>query len=206
MSPVEGNLEMLSQAVLREAQAESEKLLESAREKVDAIWRRAREQAETERRAILEKAASEKERLRQQALATAQIRARSIQLEHREKLLQRVFEAARQQLPSIQEWSDYDKIACTLLREAVTNLHAGAVKIHADNTTLGYLTTEALEKVSKELNVRLSVGEPLRDGIGVTAETEDGRRRYDNTLETRLNHMQDALRSPVYHVLIGESL
>ncbi len=206
MSPVEGNIEMLSQAVLREAQAESEKRLESAREKVDAIWRRAREQAEAERRSILEKADSEKERLRQQALATAQIRARTIQLDHREKLLQRVFEVARQQLPSIQEWSDYDKIACILLREAVTNLHTGVVKIRADKTTLGYLTISVLEKMSKELDVKLLVGEPLTDGIGVIAETEDGRRRYDNTLQTRLSRMRDTLRSPVYHVLIGESL
>lgn len=206
MAPVEGNMDMLSQAVLKEAQAESEKVLAGAREKADAIWKRARDRAEAERRGILENANTERERIRQQAIASAQIQARTVQLEHREKLLRRVFDAAHQQLPSIQQWSDYEKIACTLLREAASNLHSEAVKVRADKTTLQYLTKPVLEEMAKELNVKLLVGEPLLEGIGVIAETEDGRRRYDNTLQTRLDRMQDSLRSPVYHVLIGESL
>ncbi len=54
--------------------------------------------------------------------------------------------------------------------------------------------------------VRLRAGEPLARGTGVVLETPDGHRRYDNTLETRLARMQDGLRAPVYHILMGEAV
>ena len=36
-------------------------------------------------------------------------------------------------------------------------------------------------------------------------ETPDGHRRYDNTLETRLARMKDDLRTPIYHILMGDA-
>ncbi len=120
--------------------------------------------------------------------------------------MNKVFEAARQQLSSLQQWSDYDQTAGQLLKEAVTRLRAGKIQIYADEVTRQYLTAQLLENISKELNIELHLKEPLEHGTGVIVETVDGRRRYDNTLETRLSRMQNALRSPVYHLLMGESL
>ena len=112
---------------------------------------------------------------------------------------------AHRQLSSLQQWSDYDRIALDLLREALANLHTDSALIQADKETLQYLTDEVLEKISKELNVKLQVKGSLNQGIGVVVETEDGRRRFDNTLEVRLDRMQDALRAPVYRLLVGET-
>ena len=63
-----------------------------------------------------------------------------------------------------------------------------------------------LEKISEELNVPLKLGAPLKKGTGAVVETPDGHINYDNTLETRLARLQNSLRSPVYHILMGESL
>ena len=60
--------------------------------------------------------------------------------------------------------------------------------------------------LEKDLAVQLELGEPLERGTGVVLVTADGHRRYDNTLETRLSRMQAALRTPVYHILMGETL
>ena len=49
------------------------------------------------------------------------------------------------------------------------------------------------------------MGEPLKQGMGVVVQTPDGHRRYDNTLETRMTRLQDAMRNPVYRLLMGES-
>ncbi len=204
--PVEGNMETLFQAVMSEAHSEADQILAEARVKADAIRQSAQEQAEAVRKEVLARASLDAERSRRQIIATAQIKARSIQLESREKSLNNVFEAAQQQLSSVQQWSDYDKTAAGLLREALTHVGASRVQVYADETTRQHLTLALLEKVSKELNVELRLEKPLEHGTGVIVETEDGRRRYDNTLETRLSRMQDALRSPVYHILMGESL
>ncbi len=206
MAAAEGNMELLAQAVMSEARADADQVLSDARAKADAIRQRAQEQATAERKQILERASQEADRIRRQAIAMAQIQARMLELEQREKLLDKVFEAARQQLPTVQQWSDYDQIAYQLLREALIRLEAGAALVRADETTQQLLTGSLLDRLSKERQVKLQVGKPLEHGIGVVVETEDGRRRYDNTLTVRLSRMEDALRSPVYRLLMGESL
>ena len=206
MKPEEENIESLARAIQRDARAEAEQIRVDAKVKADAIRRLAKEQAESERKAILERASVEAERLRGQVVATAQLKARTLQLEHREKLLDKVFDAARQKLSSIQNRSDYDQIVARLLREAVTQLKADHAEVRADDVTLKSLKAQTLEQISKELNARLSTGKALESGLGVVVDASEGRLHYDNTLETRLNRMQIALRSPVYHVLMGEKL
>ncbi len=206
MSPVEGNLELLSDAVLSEARAEAEKILAEAKETADKIRSQALEEADQEYQAVIERAKQNADRIRRQSIATAQLNARTTLLAQREKLLVKVFDAANQQLPSIQQWSDYHKIAMNLLREALLNLNAKSVVIHADVTAQKFFTPQALQKLSEELKMELNLGEPLKQSTGVLIETEDGRLRYDNTLETRLSRMQNSLRTSVYHILMGEKL
>jgi vacuolar-type H+-ATPase subunit E/Vma4 len=52
----------------------------------------------------------------------------------------------------------------------------------------------------------VQLGTSLTEGTGVIVETAEGHRQYDNTLEARLSRLQEELRSPVYRLLLGESL
>ncbi len=202
----EENIEALSSAILREAQDEAEQIQTEAKAKVEAIRQRAQEQAETESKAILERARAEAERLHGQVIASAHLKARTMQLEHREKLLDKVFEAARQKLPVVQQRSDYGKIAAQLLWEAVTQLKAKQAEVRVDDATMKSFEAQKLEQISKELNAQLTMGKPLESGHGVSVEASDGRLHYDNTLESRLERSQNVLRSSVYKVLLGEKL
>jgi V/A-type H+/Na+-transporting ATPase subunit E len=199
------NIETLSRAILSDAQDETEQVKSEALSKADAIKQRAQAQAEAERKAILEQATQEAERLRSQALATTQLKARALELEHREKLLERVFKAVREQLPSIQQKADYDRIAIDLVREGITQLNAKNANLHADKTTQKTLMDHGLDKISGDLKASISFGTPLERGTGVIVETAEGRLNFDNTLETRLNRLQNELRSSVYRLLVGES-
>jgi vacuolar-type H+-ATPase subunit E/Vma4 len=67
------------------------------------------------------------------------------------------------------------------------------------------LDGQVLTDLGQELAVQLELGEPLERGTGVVIVTADGHRRYDNTLETRLDRMQAGLRTPVYHILMGDT-
>jgi vacuolar-type H+-ATPase subunit E/Vma4 len=120
--------------------------------------------------------------------------------------LNSVFDAARKQFVTVQEWTDYDQIARQLAREAVDRLGAEKARVLADERTRAVLTDGVLSEVSEETGVQLQLGEPLERGAGVIAETVDGHRHYDNTLEARLERWQNALRSPIYHLLMEESL
>ena len=206
MRSVEENIEALSKALHNEAKAEAEQIMVDANAKADAIWKRGQDQAAAERKEILDRARLEAERLRSQVIATTQMKARTEELAHREKLLEKVFTASRQQLSSVEQWSDYDEISLRLVREAIIQLKSKDVKIRADARTRSLLTDTVIADLSRELKVNLSMGDPLEKGTGVRVETSDGHLQYDNTLETRMNRLLNPLRSPVYRILIGESL
>ena len=197
------DIEMLERAILTEARDETEQIIAEAKKKAEAVRKRAQEQAEEERKAILERASQDAERLRSQAVATAQLKARSLQLEHREQLLERVFKAVKEKLPEVQKRPDYDQVVAMLLREALTQLRVNQAVVRADETTQKPLK-KSLDEISKELNVELTIGDVLEEGIGVVVDAADGRIHYDNTLETRLNRLQSTLRSSVYQILTGE--
>lgn len=206
MAPVEESIELLTQAVMSEARGEAEQVLKEARAKAEGIRQQAQVQAAAERKGILERAGMEAERTHRQALVSAQMKARMLELHHREKRLKDVFEAAGQKLPSVQAWKDYDEIAIQLVREALIHLGSKSAQIRADARTRHALTKQVVEKLSKELNMKIAVKETLSRGTGVIVQTEDGRMQYDNTLETRLVRLQGTLRSSVYHILMGEAL
>lgn len=198
------DIEMLSRAILTEARDEAEQIKAEAREKAEAIRRRAQEQAEQERRAILDRAREDAERLRGQQVATAQLKARSLQLTSREQLLDRVFKTARERLAEIQNRPDYEEIAAQLLREALVQLRVNKAQVRADKTTAHALKKGVLRELSKELNGQFESADELEEGTGIIVDAADGKLHYDNTLETRLERLEATLRAAVYKVLIGE--
>jgi vacuolar-type H+-ATPase subunit E/Vma4 len=197
-------IDMLERAILTEARDEADQIKAEAKEKVDAIRKRAQEQAEAERKTILDRARQDAERLRSQAVATAQLKARSSQLAHREQLFDRVFKTVKEKLSDVQKRPDYDQIAAMLLREALTQLRVNKAEVRGDETTQRSIQKSALEEISRELNGQFTIGSVLEEGTGIAVDAADGKIYYDNTLETRLSRLQSTLRASVYKVLIGE--
>jgi V/A-type H+/Na+-transporting ATPase subunit E len=195
------DIEMLARAIMVEAREEADQLQAEAKQKADAIRKRAQEEAEAEKKAILDRAKQDADRLRSQASATAQLQARSGQLEQREKVLDGVFEEVKKQLGAVKKRPDYNAIAAMLAREALTQLQVTEAEIRADEATQKALK---LDELSKELNGKFSSGSKLEEGTGIVVSAAGGKVHYDNTLETRLSRLQGTLRSSVYKVLMGE--
>jgi vacuolar-type H+-ATPase subunit E/Vma4 len=204
MRSIDENIQALTRTVLNEAHAEAEQILAEAQANAQAVRERAQAQVSAERAENLARATQEAERLGSQAVASAQLQARTAELERREKLLNSVFEAARQQIADVPKRADYDQITHDLLRQALINLGADTALIRADERTQTVLTDQVLAEISAELGVRVSHGTPLEHGIGLIVQTADGHRQYDNTLEARLERQQNALRAPVLRLLRGE--
>jgi vacuolar-type H+-ATPase subunit E/Vma4 len=205
MRSAEENIQALTRTVLNEAHAEAEQILAEAQAKAETMRKRAQEQASAERTDILARADQEAGRLRSQTVASAQLQARTIELEHREKLLNSVFDAVRRQLPGVQQRADYDQITRQLLREALMHLGADMAQIRADELTRTHLTDQVLAEISAELGMQVQHGTPLDQGVGLIVQTADGHRQYDNTLEARLDRLQNTLRAPVLRLLMGET-
>ncbi len=200
----EENIEPLTRAILKEAEVDAQQMREEAQAKADDIRQRAQQDAEKVRREILDKAQQEADRLRSQTVSSAQLKARTMQLESREKLLDRVFQAAREKLADIQKRPDYDQLAAMLLREALVQLRVNKAQIRADPATRAILEKKALNDISSELKGEFTFADNLEEGSGVVIEAADGKLHYDNTLETRLQRLQSTLRSSVHKILMGE--
>jgi vacuolar-type H+-ATPase subunit E/Vma4 len=201
----EASLDALERAILNEANADVDQIKQEGKAKADLIWQRAREQAESERKALLQNAKQEAERVRSQFIATSQLKARTVELGYREKLLNDVFKVAREQISSIQKEKNYEELVAQLLREGISQLNVNKAKVKADEQTRKILEQSVIAKVSKELKAEIMVDEPLEEGTGLIVESVDGRLRYNNTFENRLDFIQNELRSPVYRLLMGES-
>ena len=200
----EENIEPLTRAILKEAEVDAKQMREEAKTKADDIRQRAQVEAEKVRREILDKAQQEADRLRSQTVSSAQLKARTMQLENREKLLDRVFDAAKEKLGDIQKRPDYDQLAAMLLREALVQLRVNKAEIRADPATRAILEKKALHNISSELKGQFTFANNLEEGSGVVIEAADGKLHYDNTLETRLQRLQSTLRSSVHKILMGE--
>ena len=198
------DIEMLERAILGEVRDEAEQLKAEAKQKVEAIHKRAQTQADAESKASLDAATQDAERLRSQAVATAQLKARSVQLEHREQLLDRVFKAVKEKLADVTKRPDYDQTAAMLLREALVQLRVNKAEVRADQATQNVLKKKSLDEISKELKGQFTLADTLEEGTGVVVDAADGKLNYDNTLETRLNRLQNTLRASVYKILTGE--
>jgi vacuolar-type H+-ATPase subunit E/Vma4 len=205
MSPEQNDIQALGNAIMEEARQKVNQVLADAQAQADSIHQQAQVQADTEREAILQRAREEAQALHEHTIAAAQLEAQRLKLKRREQVLERTLADARQQLASAPQWPDYEQIAKRLVREAVEHLGTGEVLVRADVGTRKMLDDQVLANLGRELGVRLRAGEALTQSTGVVLETPDGHRRYDNTLETRIARMRDGLRTPAYHILMGET-
>jgi V/A-type H+-transporting ATPase subunit E len=204
MSSTDENIKALSRAVLADAQGKAQQIMADAIAKADGIRLHAQEQARVEKEQILARAHQEAGQIRNQSIASARLKARTILLEQREKVLMNVFEQARQEITALQQGTDYEDIVVNLLKDALFHLGDKQALIRADQKTQACLTSDLLADISRETGISLELGKPLQQGIGVMVQTMDGHRQYDNTFEARLQRMWDSLRGPVYHILMGE--
>lgn len=204
MKSIEEGIEMLSRAILSEASEQTTQQVSDAQAKAEQIRKQGQAQAEEIRKAILDRARQDAEQLRGQAVANAQLRARSEQYQRREALFDHVFNQTRERLGNLAEAADYGQIARRLVKEAVERIGTPQVLLHLDEKTSRVLDGDALRGIGQECGVEIKVAEPLAKGTGVVAESDNGRLQFDNTLERRLQLLQNSLRSPVFNLLSGE--
>jgi V/A-type H+/Na+-transporting ATPase subunit E len=205
MTPDE-NIERLSRDIIQQAESEAAQILSEAKSKGEQIKQHAQEVAAAERVRILNQAKRDSERIRSQAIATTQLKARTMQLESRENLLKGVFSASLEKISTVQQWNDYETIVEKLAQEAIEQIGAEKIVIHSDKFTNKILAESILKKNKPEFGEKIQLGDLLQKGTGLVAETSNGHLTYDNTLETRMQKLENELRAPVYHLLMGESL
>jgi V/A-type H+-transporting ATPase subunit E len=200
------DVEALREAVMSDVERDRQRILKNAQSQAQSTLAQARREAEVARAGVIEGAEAEVERVRQQVIGAARLEAQALKARMREELLDRVFRQALERISDPDHIEGYADVLSGLIEDAVEHLkgHERLIII-ADPKSTRYLNDEFLARLSDLTGRELSAsGDAEAPGVGVVLTSPDGRIRYDNTLQTRLGRMRDALRPVVYRTLMGE--
>jgi vacuolar-type H+-ATPase subunit E/Vma4 len=202
MSEVKLDLEA---QLIERAIAERNEVLQRARDRAKTIIHRAEEEAERiqkdSERQILNIVGSELRAVRDRIVGQAELEGRKELMNARIRLLDSVFQEARNILEDIAKGTsdeDYHKILKKLISEAVTSIGEKKVIVTANKGDLVYLK-ENLEEIKREMpGIELTIeGNPLDIMGGVEVKNFEGTKIFRNALEGRLNKVRQEMEAEI---------
>lgn len=193
-------LDQLLAALERDATAQAERLLAEARATADRVTAAAAESIERRRGETLGAHEREQRAVVQATLSAARRAARRDVLQARERLLDRVFAAARSALPQALAHPTYRAALPERLAAALACVEAGG---EAEVRVPAALAADVRTAVSGASRVTVRVDHDADSGFRLT--TADGILEVDDTLETRLNAQRPRLVRDVLRQLEVES-
>ena len=194
----------LIRTIKDDASAEIEAIrLQTAQSEAE-ILKEGEHQARLVRQAIIDKAQQDALKHRDELKSAQQLKEKKALLEHREALLQAVFDEVEVQLSQVVRMPEYRKVLPEIMRESLLSLEMPDAILHFDVYTRGLITEESIHEMSKALQMQIRIGENLETGFGVIATDQSAKRQFDNTLQARLYRKKKFLRSEIYRILMGE--
>jgi vacuolar-type H+-ATPase subunit E/Vma4 len=194
------SLDHLLAALEHDATAQAERLVVEARATAERLTSAAAEASERRRRETFGAHEREQRAVIQAALSAARRAARRDVLEARERLLDRVFAAARAALPQALAHQAYRAALPERLAAALACVEgAGETALRVPAA----LATDVRAAVSR--NGRVTVRVDQAAGSGFRLATADGSLEVDDTLETRLDAQRPRLARDVLRQLEVES-
>lgn len=176
-------LEHLVEVLRREAEAETSAILAEARAAADTIHRESQAELGGRRAAVLATAEADRRTAVELALATARRAARREVLEARQRLLDRVFNAARSRFAQQLRGADYLSALPAQVSEALECLgdRRGSFRFHPS------LGSEIKALLKQRTDIQ-AIADP-EVGSGFRLTSQDGAMEIDGTLEDRLTRL-----------------
>ena len=186
-------IETVRNAVLADAQKETEQMIRAAEQEAAQLLRQEREQLANARKALEEELGQTLESNRKERLAWAQLEAQRQLAEAREDAIKAALERVYEELGRMRKSTTYTKFLQDALRQAAKEL-GNDIIAHVRREDKGRLKAE--EKMTVKTD-----GEEA----GLWTETPDGRIRFNATLSQRMERMQESLRKEIHQQLFPQS-
>ena len=205
MAAILGDPEALAAEVSKRAHHRAVEIAEEAGRRAAAILEGAREECETIRRESEEAAERQVAALVRRNSARAELEAQRRFVVLREAPIDRVWQAAEEQLHGLVRQPAYLSVLKSCALAAARELGVSELVIAADPVGHELLSPEILEQWSKEAGIQFHRGkEPAATWGGLLATS--GRTRFDATFPTQFELAQVTLRERVFQVLSQETL
>lgn len=191
-----GNVDDLVSHVQRRAEQEAVALESDGEEQARELEEQGAQKAEAARQEILDAGRKAAAEARRQRLSAAELERRHRRLKAREDRLERVWEAAHEELVRRGANGIAPDVLARLARHAARRLGGEAVSIQVDEASLGGIDADVVASWSDADTPTLTLADdPLPRGHGLIAHS--GRASVDATFEGRLERARDELRAEI---------
>jgi len=201
------NVDNITSKILEDAEAKSAEILEQtkaeSREKLEA----SRRKGEAARDRLITDAEKGSDQIRKKIVAESNIKARTIILESKERLINRAFEAAESELEKIAAGKDYASVLTALTRDTCVELGGGELEVIVRDADKAVIS-KSVKTVEKEVKSATGVDTKISvstEGIGpgVIVKGGGGKFEIDSTFKNRLELLRPSLRLKVAEALFS---
>ena len=197
----DSSVDLLTQAILAQGEAEAKKIREDAETEAARIISEAEREASRRQELAKTTAAARMQRENVSALAVARLEERKQILEAREELIERVFAKVKERLETLREAPSYLPVLVNLVREAIDALEGEDFLVAVAQQDYD-LAEQALASAPIE-GKRIEVRADDRVRGGCIVSQSDGRSLYDNTFDSIIARYRLQLRELAAQTLWG---
>lgn len=203
--PIWGQIELLCRSITEEGRLQADTIKEQARLQAENTIRTVEQQTDRQYQETLlaskSQAAAEAARL----IDTAELDARRRVMAFHHQMLQEIMDALKQRLKAFRSQDAYEDFLISAAAEAIRQLPGRDVVIEAAEADAEVIRNRAQELAhacSATIRVRHS---SAFDG-GVQVFTADKKMKFDNSLDARLNRIQDEIRQEIWRTIVGTQI
>jgi len=184
-------LEKLIQRIESDAENEANQIIEEARKEAEEIIREAKKKAEREAKEIEAKGEKGAARLREKTLASARRKAREMEMQAKEEMIQECIEKAKEELKKL-KGRKYEVAIKKFIEEGKRSLGECVVVPSREQDI----------KIAEKMGIKV---EGKVDSIGgVIIKSKDGSREIDNTFESIMERKIGELRIAIANELFSD--
>ncbi len=202
---MEDNVAKITSKILEDAHRKSDEIIDAAELEANEKLETMRRKGEAAEKRLIDEAAKEAEQTRRKIIAESTIKARTIILESKERLIQQAFTKAEEQIEVIHKDKKYPTILVSLAVDTCLQMGGGGLELVVRDEDKGLIKKE-LKQIEKEVSkgagkaskLRVTTGEI---GPGLIVKSGNGRIGIDSTFRNRLELLRPLLRLKVAEVL-----
>ncbi|GBE17710.1 V-type ATP synthase subunit E [archaeon BMS3Abin16] len=199
------NVDKITSKILEDAEAKSAEIIEHARAESREKLEASRRKGEAARDRLVSEAEKSSDQTRKKIIAESNIKARTIILESKERLIRKAFDAAESELEKIAAGKGYADVLTALTRDTCIELGGGELEVivrDADEKVI----SKAAKAIEKEVKAATSVDTKISVstdaiGPGVIVKGKSGKVEIDSTFKNRLELLRPSLRLKVAEAL-----
>jgi V/A-type H+-transporting ATPase subunit E len=197
-------------SILSEAQVKADKIIQEAESQIKSFQEIESKNVELEKKKIIDDANKQSIMRHQQIISEAKMKARKLELETREEVIEESFNKATEQLKKIASSSDIEYIdsLVKVIKEAAVEIGGGNIIIHTkseDKTKIESRINDIATAVKTETgkDTSFQFGDSIQTIGGAILKTKNGEVEINNTIESRLLRYKKFLRFEVAKILFS---